>query len=125
MPDAGAEMRLEWTSEFPIYTTEATSATCLLSLVAPSLSRDALRAPVSISLVIDRSGSMSGSKLTLVKETMQFLLTQLTARDSVSVVAYDTQVRPLPKFCNRPAVHTALSAPPTPLPRGRSARASK
>lgn len=93
MSDARAEMRLEWTPEYPAYSTAATRATCLLSLVAPSLASDTLRAPVSCSIVLDKSGSMAGSKLALVKETTQFLLTQLTERDSVGVVAYDSNVR--------------------------------
>lgn len=88
-----ADMKLVCKPEFPSYSAAACAATCLVSLHAPAL-EDTKRAPVSVTLVLDRSGSMAGSKLTLVKETCKFLLQQLGARDSVGVVSYDSQARP-------------------------------
>ena len=58
---------------------------------APAVDEDK-RAPVSVTLVLDKSRSMAGSKLKLVKDTCKFLLQQLGARDSVGVVSYAAQV---------------------------------
>lgn len=86
------DMKLVCKSEFPTYATSESTATCLVSLLAPSMDEDR-RAPVSVTLVLDKSGSMAGSKLNLVKATCKFLLQQLGSRDSVSVVSYESQVR--------------------------------
>lgn len=42
--------------------------------------------------VIDRSGSMSGDKLRLCKETLNFTIKQLHSKDRLAVVAYDNTV---------------------------------
>lgn len=42
--------------------------------------------------VIDRSGSMGGSKLEMTKKTLKFLIEELTSKDQLSIVAYDTNV---------------------------------
>lgn len=47
------------------------------------------RAPMSLAIVIDRSGSMSGEKLMQAKEAATGLLERLTVRDRVAVVQYD------------------------------------
>merc|ERR1719160_1565322 len=62
----------------------------VLSVIAPP---GASRAPLSLTVVLDRSGSMRGEKLRLVVDTMQFLLTQLQEQDSLGIVSYDTNVR--------------------------------
>jgi Ca-activated chloride channel family protein len=51
------------------------------------------RLPLNLALVIDRSGSMSGSKLEKAKEAAIFCVRNLTATDRVAVVAYDDEVR--------------------------------
>ncbi|HEX8599855.1 MAG TPA: VWA domain-containing protein [Chloroflexia bacterium] len=51
------------------------------------------RLPLNLALVIDRSGSMSGSKLEKAKEAAIFCVRNLTASDRVAVVAYDDEVR--------------------------------
>lgn len=85
-------MRIEWNTEFPAYSTERTAATCLLSLLAQDVDGDK-RAPVSMTLVLDRSGSMSGGKLELVKKSCLFLLKHLNARDSMSIIDFGSDVR--------------------------------
>lgn len=50
------------------------------------------RAPLNLSLVLDRSGSMQGAKLERCKEAAQFVVSHLTADDLLSIVAFDTQV---------------------------------
>jgi Ca-activated chloride channel family protein len=51
------------------------------------------RLPLNLALIIDRSGSMSGSKLEKAKEAAIFCVRNLTASDRVAVVAYDDEVR--------------------------------
>lgn len=50
------------------------------------------RIPLNLSLVIDRSGSMSGDKIKFVKEAAKFAVDNLTPDDYVSIVAYDDVV---------------------------------
>ncbi|CAN5331855.1 VWA domain-containing protein [soil metagenome] len=50
------------------------------------------RAPLNISLVLDRSGSMSGHKLHFAREAAAMLVRRLSPEDVVSVVTYDDQV---------------------------------
>lgn len=97
MSDVQRHVEVEWTSEYPIYSTDAVQATCLVSLVAPRVDfekPEERRAPVSLTVVIDKSGSMTGQKLELVKDSVSFVLKQLNERDNVAVVSYDSDVRP-------------------------------
>jgi Ca-activated chloride channel homolog len=50
------------------------------------------RAPLNISLVLDRSGSMDGEKLHFAREAAAMLVRRLSPEDVVSVVTYDDQV---------------------------------
>lgn len=51
------------------------------------------RTPLNISLVIDKSGSMSGAKLDHAKLAAKYVVDQLSAEDYVSIVEYDDQIR--------------------------------
>ena len=50
----------------------------IVSLKAPFYEPGKARAPVDIVAVIDRSGSMGGEKMKLVKTTLQFIVDQRT-----------------------------------------------
>jgi len=50
------------------------------------------RLPLNLSVVLDRSGSMSGDKLENVKKAAQFLVQHLGTKDLFSLVSYDTNV---------------------------------
>lgn len=50
------------------------------------------RVPLNISLVLDRSGSMAGSKIAYAKKAAAFVVDQLNNEDIVSVVNYDDRV---------------------------------
>jgi Mg-chelatase subunit ChlD len=50
------------------------------------------RAPIDIVCVIDRSGSMAGTKLDLVKKTLSFMVDQLKDEDNLSLVLFDDQI---------------------------------
>lgn len=57
---------------------------------APEVEVD--RKPISLALVIDRSGSMSGAPLAAAKEAVRLAVTMLLPGDWVSVVAFDDGV---------------------------------
>ena len=62
------------------------------------------RAPLNIALVIDRSGSMSGSKIERAREAAIQAIRRLDSRDIVSVVVFDNNVDvlvPATKVSNR------------------------
>ena len=63
----------------------------VLSVVAPPA--DGSRAPLHLVAVLDRSGSMSGEKIRLVKQTMTFMLRYLSERDSLGIVEYGSDVK--------------------------------
>ena len=81
-------------SEFPCYPRKSSveSAYFNCSLKAPACP-DNDRKPVDIVVVLDRSGSMGGSKLDLCKKTIQFLMEELSAFDRLGLVTYDTRVK--------------------------------
>ena len=64
----------------------------LVSFAAPESPRASTREPVNISFVIDRSGSMGGSKIRLALESVEQALRMLKASDRFSVVCYDEQI---------------------------------
>ena len=64
-----------------------------IKIQAPDTTKPGSRLPLNIALVIDRSGSMSGSKLDKAKEAATFTLRNLTGADRAAVIAYDDQVR--------------------------------
>ena len=64
----------------------------LLSFTAPDAVRTGTRPPLNVSFVIDRSGSMGGSKITLAREAVIQALRMLRDTDRFSVVAYDNEI---------------------------------
>lgn len=65
---------------------------CLDGLRLP---RTDTRAPVNLSIVIDRSGSMDGEKLARAREAALEALGRLAPDDILSIVTYDTEVQTL------------------------------
>jgi len=66
----------------------------MASLTAPSTESEERqsRAPIDIVCVIDRSGSMAGQKLELVKKTLSFMVDQLKSEDNLALVTFDNQI---------------------------------
>jgi Ca-activated chloride channel homolog len=64
----------------------------VVSFAAPNIADDNERLPIRLSAVLDKSGSMAGAKLELVKATTRFLVHQLLPSDSLGIVCYDTDV---------------------------------
>jgi len=70
----------------------ASEMQAVLSVVAP-LAEEGTRAPLHLVAILDRSGSMNGEKIRLVKQTMKFMLRYLSARDSLGIVEYGSDVK--------------------------------
>lgn len=51
------------------------------------------RAPMNVSLILDRSGSMAGAPLAYSKKACQFVTDQMSQGDQLSLVAFDDEVR--------------------------------
>eukprot|EP00756_Hemistasia_phaeocysticola_P024876 Hpha_TRINITY_DN15976_c1_g2::TRINITY_DN15976_c1_g2_i1::g.73912::m.73912 len=90
------EFRLEGIPEFPQVGREAVHKVLALAhLRGPAMPEEDVevsRPPVRISAVVDRSGSMAGEKLELVKRTLGFVVRELTAKDEFGIIAYDDEV---------------------------------
>ena len=73
----------------------------------------ARRAPLHLSLVIDRSGSMSGRPIEEAKRCVALVASGLRASDRVSLVTYDDNVRvmvPAEELGNGEAIRRAIAA---------------
>lgn len=75
----------------------ATSSVRYLQVVisappAPAAAAGAARSPVDIAVVLDRSGSMDGSKITMARKAVTHAVRLLKPDDHVAVVCYDDQV---------------------------------
>jgi len=71
------------------------------------------RTPLNISLVVDRSGSMSGEKLNYVKKALDFVVNNLSKEDFLSIVQYDNQVDVVSastKIRNKKSLHKKIKA---------------
>jgi len=73
---------------------EEASVLAMTHLAAPPAPVDASRAPLEIVAVVDRSGSMSGSKITLLKQTLELLVKRggLQVADRLGIVTFDHNV---------------------------------
>lgn len=66
--------------------------TALTCLRASSLPTEKTSAPIYIVAVLDKSGSMSGEKITMLKETMEKLIKKLRPCDHLGIVSYDSTI---------------------------------
>jgi Ca-activated chloride channel family protein len=64
----------------------------VVRLVAPDARSRSERLPVNVALVLDRSGSMGGSKIRLAKQAVDRAIATLDARDRFAVVFYDDRI---------------------------------
>ena len=87
-------MNVSFVAEYPAYVAGSNAtAHSLLSVACPRWEDGADRPPLVLSVVMDKSGSMSGDKIRLLKKTTEFLVTRLSDKDKMGVVAYDDMVR--------------------------------
>lgn len=71
---------------------ETTRLYLRLGIKVARIERTALRAPLNLALVIDRSGSMQGARIEGARRAAMMAIDRLAARDVVSVVSYDDKV---------------------------------
>lgn len=94
MPEVPSGLQLSVAVEYTAIEADAPQDVGLVfSVTAPPASVE--RAPVRLVAVLDRSGSMAGPKLELLKASMLCLLQHLTDADALGLVVYDTQVQTL------------------------------
>lgn len=97
LPAAGEAVALDvrWGSE-QLYLAEPQAILQIGITTAPvaSRKRDSLR-PANLTLVIDKSGSMSGEKIFKVQEALITMVQQLRATDLLSIVVFDQEARVL------------------------------
>ena len=80
--------------EFTAYQLKPCSFCIDVKLTAPPFSQDGeVRAPIDLVAVIDRSGSMIGEKLELVKKVLHFVVSHLKYFDRLGIVIYDNNVQ--------------------------------
>ena len=71
------------------------------------------RAPVNIAIVLDKSSSMSGDKLTRAKEAAKMAIKRLNSDDIVSIITYNNNVQvivPATKVSDRAAMFAAIDS---------------
>jgi hypothetical protein len=94
-----AVLHFKWTGGIKIFSeceiaavanSEARDMAVMVSLKAPMI-MDVQRVPIDLCLVVDRSGSMS-SLMSLVIDTICFMVKQLQKGDRLSIVEYDNKV---------------------------------
>jgi len=78
--------------EFGIVPIAEQSVFLVVSFEAPSSVAASDRSPVSITAVLDRSGSMEGDKIDLLKRSTEFLVERLEEGDFIGVVSYSSDV---------------------------------
>ena len=76
----------------PILTNSAQKELQVLIRIAVKAEVRESRTPLSVALVLDRSGSMRGARLEAAKEAVKHFIDQLNPNDEVCLVTYDEQV---------------------------------
>lgn len=64
----------------------------LVEVEAPPAPRQAQREPVNLAFVLDRSGSMSGQKISLAKQAIETAVDRLLPTDRFAIVCYDDRI---------------------------------
>lgn len=91
LPRAGQSVAMDvrWGGE--AVSTRQPEAVLQIGFTTPEVSERADLRPLNLSLVIDKSGSMSAEdKMSRVKESLRAMIDQLNEDDFVSIVAFDT-----------------------------------
>merc|ERR1719197_58645 len=96
------EIQLLGTSLYSAVPLEETKLTALATIKVPDTPEDEddnedeindARVPVILVAVVDKSGSMSGDKISSLKETLTFVINEMSKKDRLAIVEYDTNVK--------------------------------
>lgn len=71
---------------------QPTTLDVLVKIVPPVPETQPQRPPLNLGLVIDRSGSMAGSKIEYARQAASYAVQQLLPTDRVSIIAFDDRV---------------------------------
>lgn len=66
-----------------------------LQIQSPKAGTITNRSPLNLAIIIDKSGSMSGSRLEFAKQAAIFVTERLEAKDRVALIAFDDQIEVL------------------------------
>lgn len=89
-------MQADFLLDYDIVTVEQEQKLYLLArLVAGPAPEDTERRPLNLSVVIDRSGSMAGSKIDYTRQAAQLLVQNMSHEDMLSIVLYNEAVETL------------------------------
>lgn len=89
-------MQADFILDYDVLTAGSSQRLHLMArFISGSTSQDRRRRPVNLSLVIDRSGSMGGDKIDYTRQAAQFLVQNLSVRDTLSIVLYNDSVETL------------------------------
>lgn len=93
MASSSLEISLTASTQYAAYDHANATTDCIaMATVRAPLYETQSRSPVDIVAVIDRSGSMAGEKLDLVRKTLLFVIDQLKPTDRLSLILYDDLV---------------------------------
>jgi len=93
VPTTNSNLTMSALCEYDILSLKRNHTHVMCDIVAPMFSSPtSYRAPVDLIAVVDKSGSMKGEKLTLVKEACTFIVQELQEDDCFCLVTYDTNV---------------------------------
>ncbi len=110
---SAAQVKLDVSMAQPTLLAEKKQTTFVkVGLTGFKMSSKVDRTPVNVSLVLDKSGSMSGTKIAKAKEAAIWAVRRLDREDIVSVVVYDSTVRvlvPATKLTDKDAVCRKIS----------------
>jgi Ca-activated chloride channel family protein len=99
MPNEGNQMDATVRLEHSVLAVEEEHELhAMVELAVPALREEATRPPLRVALVVDRSGSMHGAKLSAAKRCAQWIAERLQAKDELGLVAFDDRVRLLTRL---------------------------
>ncbi|MEM6910241.1 MAG: VWA domain-containing protein [Verrucomicrobiota bacterium] len=94
-----------------LFAGETQSSYLKVGLTGFPMEPEAERAPINVTIVLDRSGSMSGQKIAHARQAAKMAVSRLSARDILSIVTYDDTVDvlvPATKLTHKKAIYAAI-----------------
>lgn len=85
-----AQLSYQESNIYGLVTLQAPSVNWALGNDA-SASSSSTRVPIDLVCVVDQSGSMAGEKLALLKQTLIYIVEQMSELDRLAVVSFNTQ----------------------------------